>query len=299
MPLPFLPVKKTEADRQDRPTKPGREMSFIDHLEELRWHILRSLIVMTVFTVVAFTAKTFVFDTLIFGPKHPDFLTYRALCSLSWLLNLDDKFCIIPPQFTIANFSMLGEFMAHMQIAMILGFLVSFPYILWEFWRFIRPGLYEKEIRTTQGLVGYCSLLFAVGVSFGYFVMVPFSINFLVPYSISAEVADYIQLSDYISFLAMTVLTAGIMFELPMVIYFLARLGIISAAFLRNYRRHAIIIILLVAGVITPPDVLSQIMIAMPVLVLYEIGIAIAARIEKKRLAEEHARYGPDRSTDS
>jgi len=267
-------------------------MSFIEHLEELRWHIMRAVLVILAFTILVFVAKRFVFDTVIFGPKNADFLSYRALCWLSYKVGLGESMCIVPPDFAIANFSMMGEFMAHMQISLIIGFVISFPYILWEFWRFIRPGLFEKEIRTTQGLVGYCSMLFLMGISFGYFVIVPFSINFLVPYSISDQVADYIQLSDYISFMAMTVLAAGIMFELPMIIYFLAKLGIVSAAFLRSYRRHAIIIILVVSAVITPPDALSQILIFLPVQFLYEIGIVIASRIEKKRLKEDLERYG-------
>ncbi|MBI1192538.1 MAG: twin-arginine translocase subunit TatC [Bacteroidetes bacterium] len=267
-------------------------MSFIEHLEELRWHIMRAVLVILGFTILVFVAKSFVFDTVIFGPKNTEFLSYRALCWLSYQIGLGESMCIVPPDFAIANFSMMGEFMAHMQISLIIGFVISFPYILWEFWRFIRPGLYEKEIRTTQGLVGYCSMLFLLGISFGYFIIVPFSINFLVPYSISDQVADYIQLSDYISFMAMTVLAAGIMFELPMIIYFLAKLGIVSAAFLRSYRRHAIIIILVVSAVITPPDALSQILIFLPVQFLYEIGIVIASRIEKKRLKEDLERYG-------
>jgi len=290
MALPFLPFNRPGSGAN--PEGQGKEMSFIEHLEELRWHIMRGVLVILALTILVFVGKTFVFDTVIFGPKNAEFLSYRALCWLSWKLGLGDSMCIVPADFAIANFSMMGEFMAHMQISLIIGFIMSFPYILWEFWRFIRPGLYEKEIRTTQGLVGYCSLLFVLGISFGYFIIVPFSINFLVPYSISDQVADYIQLSDYISFLSMTVLAAGIMFELPMIIYFLAKLGIVSAAFLRNYRRHAIIIILVISAVITPPDALSQVLIALPVQFLYEIGIVIAARIEKKRQKADLERYG-------
>ena len=267
-------------------------MSFIDHLEELRWHILRSVAAVCVFTGLAFGFKKIVFDSIIFGPKNPDFLSYRVLCSAASQLGLSDRMCIVPPDFVIANFSMMGEFTAHIQMSFIVGFLLGFPYLLWEFWRFVSPGLHDKEIQTTRGIVAYCSLLFALGVSFGYFIIVPFSINFLIPYSISDQVTDYIQLSDYIGFLSMTVLAAGIMFELPIVVYFLSKLGIVSASFLRSYRRHAVVIILVLAAVITTPDALSQILIAMPVLLLYEIGIWIATRIERKRAAEDKARYG-------
>lgn len=261
-------------------------MSFLEHLEELRWHILRSFAAIVVGSIAAFSAKTWLFDYLIFAPKHPDFLSYRMLCRAGTALGLGDRVCITPPEFTIANFSMMGEFTAHIQTALIAGFLIAFPYVLWEFWRFVRPGLHEKEIRTTHGVVAYCSLLFATGVSFGYFIIVPFSINFLVPYSISAQVTDYIQLSDYIGFLTMTVVASGILFELPILVYFLASLGIISSAFMKAYRRHAVIVILILSAVITPPDALSQILIALPVMLLYELGVGIARRIERRRETE-------------
>ena len=264
----------------------AKEMSFIEHLEELRWHIMRSGGVVMVFMIAAFSSKRLVFDYLIFAPKHPDFLSYRAMCWLADKINLGDRFCLIPPPFTIANLRMLGEFLAHIQVSLILGFILAFPYVLYEFWRFIRPGLYQKEIRTTRGVVAWCSLLFALGISFGYFIIVPFSINFLVPYSISEQVTDYIQLDDYISFITMIVLAAGIMFELPIVIYFLAKLGLIGPVFLKAHRRHAAVLILFASAVITPPDVTSQILIGLPVMLLYEIGIVIARRVEKKREAE-------------
>ncbi len=292
-PIPFRQSGIPELRDSDPKGKSAeREMSFVEHLEELRWHLVRSMLAIGVFAVAAFAAKRLVFDYLIFAPKHPDFLSYRALCSASLQMNLGERLCIVPPEFTIANFSMMGEFMAHIQVSLILGLCCAFPFVLYEFWKFIRPGLYDKEISTTRGLVGWCSLLFAMGISFGYFIIVPFSINFLVPYSISDQVSDYIQLSDYIGFITMIVLAAGIMFELPVIIYFLASLGVISASFLRTYRRHAILIILALSAIITPPDALSQMLIAIPVMFLYEVGIWITVRIENRAAKAEDALQG-------
>jgi sec-independent protein translocase protein TatC len=264
----------------------AKEMSFIEHLEELRWHIVRAGIAVLAVMVAAFLSKRLVFDYLIFAPKHPDFLSYRALCWAATELRLGDRFCLTPPEFAIANLRMLGEFLAHLRVSFFLGLVLAFPYVLWEFWKFVRPGLYAREVHTTRGIVGWCSLLFALGVGFGYFIIVPFSINFLVPYSISDAVADYIQLDDYISFITMIVLAAGVLFELPVVIYFLARLGIVGPEFLKAHRRHAAILILFVSAVITPPDVTSQILIGLPVMLLYEVGIGIARRVERRRERE-------------
>lgn len=264
----------------------NKEMSFVDHLEELRWHLIRGGAAVLVFATAAFLSKRLVFDYLIFAPKHPDFLSYQVLCSISNQFKLGSALCLTPPEFTIQNLQMMGEFMAHIRVSIVLGIVAAFPYILWESWRFISPGLYEKEVRTTRGIVAACSFLFLLGISFGYFIIIPFSINFLVPYSISDAVVDYIQLGDYISFITMIVLAAGIMFELPIIMYFLARLGVVTAAFLRSHRRHALVVILFISAVITPPDIMSQVLIGLPVMLLYEIGIRITDRVEKRLAAE-------------
>jgi sec-independent protein translocase protein TatC len=285
LPVPGQPRLPSQAPPEPEP----REMTFIEHLEELRWHLVRVVVVTGLLSIAAFVAKRFVFDVLIFGPKSQDFLSYRALCALSHQFGLGEKLCIVPPEFTIANFRMMGEFMAHLQVSLVAGLILGFPYLLWEFWRFVRPGLHEGEIHSTRGLVAWCTLLFVLGISFGYFIIVPFSINFLIPYSISDQVGDYIQLGDYISFVSTITLAAGILFELPVVMYFLAKVGLVSADFLRRYRRHALVVILVLSAIITPPDAFSQMLIALPVMLLYEVGIGIAARLER---AEKRANPG-------
>jgi sec-independent protein translocase protein TatC len=267
----------------------GKEMSFIEHLDEFRSHLIRSVIALLVCTIVVFLNKKILFDHIIFGPKDADFLSYQFMCWLSAQFQLGEALCLVPPEFTIANFRMLGEFLAHLQVSFVAGLVLAFPFIMWELWKFIAPGLYETEIKATRGVVAACSTLFLIGVGFGYFIIIPFSISFLVPYSISADVSDYIQLGDYIGFVTMICLAAGIMFELPLVIFFLAKLGIVGPAFLRSHRKHAIIVILLASAIITPPDVTSQILIGMPVMLLYEVGIRIAARIEKRQKEQEEA----------
>ncbi len=246
-------------------------MSFFEHLEELRWHILRVVLAIFVFTVVVFLAKDIVFEKIIFGPKHDDFITYRVLCNLSEALNLGESLCLVPGEFEIINLEVIGEFFAHLKVSFLLGLILAFPYLLWEVWRFVKPGLFDKEIKTTRGIVFYCSILFLIGIAFGYFIITPFSLAFLVNYSIGASVADKIQLANYINYVGLLALATGLIFELPIVIYFLAKLGLITPEFMRKYRKHAMVLILALSAIITPPDVTSQILISFPVYFLYEV----------------------------
>ena len=258
------------------------DMSFIDHLEELRWHLMRSIVAITLITIVAFLLKSWVFDTLIFGPCQDDFFTYDAFCQLAHKLNLGDSLCFKPANFTLINTDMSGQFTMHLQVAMVLGFIAAFPYIFWEMWRFIEPGLNESERKYTKGIVIASSLLFFMGVLFGYYIITPFSINFLAGYYVSDHVANTISLTSYVGTLTSIILASGIMFELPMLVFFLAKMGLIYADWMRQYRRHALVVILFIAAVITPPDVWSQVLVTIPVYLLYEAGIWVAAVVEKR-----------------
>lgn len=259
-----------------------KEMSFIDHLEELRWHIIRSLLAVLVITVVAFLLKGFVFDTLIFAPTKAHFLTYRAFCWLSRAIPFAGALCMQPANFVLINTEMSGQFMMHLQVAIVLGFVCSFPYIFWEMWRFIEPGLMEEERKYTKGVVLVASLLFFAGVLFGYYLVTPFSINFLAGYYVSPSVANTIAITSYVETLTSIVLAAGLMFELPLVVFFVAKMGLVRAEDMRQYRRHAVVVILFVAAIITPPDVMSQILVTLPVLALYEASIGVAAIVAPK-----------------
>ncbi len=266
-------------------------MSFLEHLEALRWHLVRSVAAIFIFTILAFVSKSIVFGEIILGPSRVDFATYRWLCQLSDMLNIA-PLCIDELPFIIQSRQMTGQFSMHMTSSFVVGFIVSFPYVFWEMWRFISPGLYDQEKNAARGAVFFVSLLFFMGAAFGYFVLAPLSINFLANYQLDPTILNEFDITSYVSTLTMLVLASAIMFQLPVVVYFLAMSGLVSSALLKTYRRHAIVVILVLAAIITPPDVISQILIALPILVLYEAGIQIALRLEKKRdkrLAEEEA----------
>ena len=261
-------------------------MSFLDHLEQLRWHLLRSAAAILIFTVAAFLAKSIVFGVVILGPSKVDFITYRVLCQISDYLNVP-PLCIDTLPFTIQSRQMTGQFSMHLTSSMVVGLIVSFPYLFWEVWKFISPGLYSKERQAARGAVFFVSLLFFLGTAFGYFILAPLSINFLANYQLDPSILNEFDITSYIGTLTMLVLASAIMFQLPVVIYFLSMSGLVTAAMLKSYRRHSIVVILIVSALITPPDVISQVLIAMPILVLYEVGIQVAKRLEKKRAKKE------------
>jgi sec-independent protein translocase protein TatC len=239
-----------------------------------------------VFALLAFVNKSILFDSIILGAKNPDFLTYRALCFLSEKVDID--FCIREVPFTLINIDMSGQFTTHIYVSFIAGFVMAFPYFLWEIWRFIKPALSAREISHSRGVVFFSSMLFLTGVSFGYFIISPLSVNFLGSYQISEQVANQISLSSFISTVTMLTLATGVVFELPIVIYFLSKLGLVTPVFLKLYRRHAMVVILIVAALITPsPDITSQIMVAIPLFLLYEIGIWVSAVVLKNKLKAE------------
>lgn len=261
-------------------------MSFLDHLEQLRWHLLRSVAAVLIFTVAAFLAKSIVFGKVILGPSRVDFVTYRLLCQIADALSTP-VLCIDTLPFTIQSRQMTGQFSMHLTSSMVVGLIAAFPYLFYEVWKFISPGLYSKERQAARGAVFFVSLLFFMGASFGYFILAPLSINFLSNYQLDPSILNEFDITSYVTTLSMLVLASAIMFQLPVVIYFLSMSGLVSAAMLKAYRRHAIVSILILAAVITPPDVISQVLIAMPILVLYEAGIQIAKRLERKREKQE------------
>ncbi len=257
------------------------EMSFLDHLEELRWHIIRSLIAVIITSIIVFLAKSFVFDTLILGPKQNDFFSYRIVCDLSNAMGFGNTLCFEPVKFDVISIDMGELFLTHIQVSIVLGIIMAFPYILWELWRFIKPGLHTHEQNSIQGVVWVCSLLFFTGVLFGYYVVSPFAINFLAGYQIGDVVAQ-VRLSSMVNYMVMFTAPAGLVFELPIIVYFLSSMGLLTPEFMRTYRRHAIIVILTVAAIITPPDVMTQFLIGIPLYILYELSIGVASRQAKK-----------------
>lgn len=265
------------------------EMSFLDHLEELRWLLVRSTIAIVICGCVAFAFSSFIFDEIIFAPKRGDFITYRIFCDLANKYDLDKSFCIKELPFEIQSRSMDGQFSTDIWTSITAGFILAFPFILWEFWKFISPALYDKEKKYAVVFIITTSLLFFIGVLFGHYLITPLSLNFLGNYRISAMVKNDIDLDSYLSLVKTTAISCGLVFELPIIMYFLAKIGLVSATFLRKYRRYAYVIILIIAAIVTPPDVVSQMIVTIPLAILFETSIFIAARIEKKKAKLEKA----------
>lgn len=259
-----------------------KEMSFLDHLEELRWHLIRSAVVVFVLAILAFFFKDFIFNDILFAPKKGDFITYRFFCYLSKYIGAVSEFCGKDLPFIIQNRTMAGQFSAHIWTSIWAGIIVGFPFIVYEFWKFISPGLYENERKLALRFIFTASMLFFLGVVFGYYIITPLSIRFLGGYAVSPDVVNQIDLSSYISIIRSTVLSCGVVFELPICIYFLARLGLISVEFMRSYRKHALIVVLILAAIITPPDVMSQIIVSIPIMILYEISIYVVKFVTKQ-----------------
>jgi sec-independent protein translocase protein TatC len=266
-----------------------KEMTFLDHLEALRWHLVRSIFAIVVISIAAFIFKDIIFDTIILAPKTPGFFTNRVLCEFGQAVNVQ-TLCINSRPFDIININMAGQFSTHIMISLIVGLILAFPYLIFELWRFISPALYPKEKSHARGAVFFISLLFMLGVLFGYYVIIPLSVHFLGNYSVSAQVTNQINLNSYISTVSSITLATGVIFELPVLIYFLTKIGLVTPAFLKKYRRHALVIVLALSAIITPPDIFSQILVAFPLMFLYEIGIIISRRIlskEKLKIEKE------------
>lgn len=264
-----------------------KEMTFLDHLEELRWHIIRSLLAVVVFTTVAFIYGPWIFENIVLAVAKPDFIFYDWMCALGKLVGSEETLCVEEISFTIQSRQMTGQFTMHIASSLFIGVAVAFPYIVWEIWRFVKPGLVSKERRFSRGAVFSISFLFFSGVSFGYFVMSPLAVYFLSSYSLSDMIVNEFDITSYVSTIITLVFGSGLLFQLPVVVYFLTKIGIITPAFMRKYRRHAIVIILIVAAIVTPPDPFSQTLIAIPLYLLYEFSIFISALVLKRQAKRE------------
>ena len=263
-----------------------KEMTFLDHLEELRWHLIRATLSVIILGSIAFLLKGFIFDYILFGPKKTDFVTYQWFCQISQTLGQGNSFCITEMPFRIQSRTMAGQFSAHLWTSILAGFIVGFPYVLYEFWRFISPGLHVNERKNARGFIFVASLLFFLGVLFGYYIVTPLSINFLGNYTVSQEVFNDFDLSSYIGMLRASVLASGLIFELPILIYFFTKIGLLTPAFLRKNRKFALVIVLSLSAIITPPYIASQIIVTIPILILYEVSIWISKWVYKRQQRE-------------
>jgi len=263
------------------------EMSFMDHLEDLRWLLVRCTIAIIVMASVTFIFSDYIFDEILFGPIKPDFVTYVFFCDLSHALGFADSICVTEMDFIIQNTAMEGQVNILIWICVVAGFILAFPYILWELWKFISPALYEKERKNAQLFIFIASILFFLGVLFGYFVVVPMSVNFFATFRVSELVKNEFNIDSYIGMIKTSVLAGGLYFELPIVIYFLSKLGLVTPDFLRKYRKWGIVIILIIAAIVTPPDVVSQVLVAVPMMLIYEVSIYLSAYVVKQKKIDE------------
>ncbi|QBQ40097.1 twin-arginine translocase subunit TatC [Sphingobacterium psychroaquaticum] len=267
------------------------EMSFFDHLEVLRWHIIRSVIAIAVFAILSFTFYDFVFNQIIMGPKNLDFWTYRMMCKVGDLLSLEG-FCVERIPFNIINTELAGQFMLQINSCLLMALALGFPYLLFEVWLFVKPALTDIERRSARGFVLYASILFILGALFGYYIVVPLSVNFLANVSLSSEITNQITIDSYLSTIATLTLGCGVVFLLPILVFILSKIGLMTPEFMRASRRYAAVIILIIAAIITPTaDVITLLTVSAPMFLLYELSIMVSANVKKKREQAEREFY--------
>jgi len=260
------------------------EMSFLDHIEDLRWHLIRITLSILICATVAFIFSGFVFEHIIFAPKRMDFPTYKWLCQASQFIGINDTtFCATEFPFKVQSRTMAGQFSADIWTSIFAGFILAFPYVIYQFWSFISPGLRDSERKYSKGFIFMTSFLFILGVLFGYYIVTPLSINFLGNYSVSSEISNEFDISSYISIIRSSSLASGLVFELPIIIYFLTKIGLVTPQIMKKYRKFALVIVLVLSAIITPPDLASQIIVAIPILVLYQVSIYISKIVLKRQ----------------
>ena len=263
------------------------EMSFVDHLEVLRGHLFRSVLAIAVGAIVFIVYDDFIVKKVLMGPTHADFPTYKWLCNFGHAVGLGDKMCMKEIGLKMQSTSVSGQFSMYFTLIFVGGIIVAFPYIFWEFWRFVKPALTKKELSKTRGVIFWVSLLFFSGILFGYFIIAPYTVNFFATFQLDENIENIWTITSYIDTLVPLILGSGLAFQLPLVMFFLAKVGLMSPDFLRRNRKYAIIIILILAGIITPPDVISQVICTIPLMLLYEISIWLTAKVQKEQALEE------------
>lgn len=259
-----------------------KEMSFLEHLEELRWHIIRSILAIFSVAILVFAFIKTVFNEVLLAHLKPDFATYQFFCKAFSAIGIESSFCNIQFKQTLQALNPTQQLMTAIWSSLILGFIVAFPYVIWEIWRFISPGLLEKERRRSRGFIFYTSLLFFLGILFSYYVIIPMSVYFFYNFSIGDAVVNNFKLDAYIGLITNTLLGVAVFFELPILIYFLTKIGLVTPEFLIKYRKHALVIVLILAAIITPPDIASQVIVSIPIMFLYQISIHISRFVIKK-----------------
>ena len=266
------------------------EMSFLDHIEDLRWHLIRITVSILICATVAFIFSGFIFEEIIFAPKRMDFPTYKWLCNVSEFIGINDTtFCATEFPFKVQSRTMGGQFSADIWTSIFAGFIFAFPYVIYQLWSFISPGLRKSERKYSRGFIFVTSILFFLGVLFGYYIVTPLSINFLGNYSVNSQISNEFDISSYISLIRSSSLASGLVFQLPIIIYFLTKVGLVTPQILKKYRKFALVIVLVLSAIITPPDLASQVIVAIPILVLYQVSIYISKIVIKNQNKKQKA----------
>jgi len=267
--------------------KTVNEMSFLDHLEDLRWHLIRATAAVIIVASLAYTFSKHLFEKIIFAPKQMSFPTYDYLCQAGNFIGIESTFCAEEMPLILQNRTMAGQFSADIWTSILAGFIIAFPYVIYQFWKFISPGMHPNERKHSKGFIIISSLLFFLGVLFGYYIVTPLSINFLANYSISTLVDNQIDIGSFIGLVRSAALASGLVFELPIIIYFLTKIGLVTPEFLKKYRKYALVIVLILSAIITPPDIASQIIVAIPIIILYQVSIFISKMVIKNQKKKE------------
>lgn len=275
-----------DTEPEEEQPEEEKEMSFLQHLEELRWHIVRSVIAILALSILLFMFPEILFEKIVFAPTRTDFWTFQALCQLGTKLDIQ-VLCFADFPFELQSRKMMGQFMMHMTASFVGGFIIAFPYVFFEMWRFIAPGLYSKERNVSRGAVFFVSLLFIMGVSFGYWIVTPVAINFFANYSVYGAVQNQFDITNYVSTVMILVLGSGLLFQLPIVTFFLSKVGLVTPALMRKYRKHSIVVIFILAAMITPPDPFTMIFVGVPLIGLYQISIVISGSVIRRAAKRE------------
>jgi sec-independent protein translocase protein TatC len=279
-------------DRLNRRKKDkAAEMSFVDHLEELRWVLLRCVIGALVGAIIVGIKYKWFYNTIVLAPSRPDFITYRVMCKAGHDVGLGSSLCIEPFKLSLQSTELFGQFNITWTFTFVAGFILAFPFIFWQFWRFIKPALTEKERKGVGGVIFWVSLLFFFGIAFGFFFLSPYAIHFFATFSLSDQILIQPTVNNYVDMLMTFTLGCGLAFQLPLVLFFLAKIGVVNAKFLKKYFRHAIVVIIIIAALITPPDGLTQIIVATPLILLYWVSIWLVGRINKRQQKEEEKEW--------
>ena len=265
-----------------------KEMSFLGHLEELRWHLVRSASVVLIFGIFLFIFQKEVYENFLLAHRKSDFITYQLFCDFFNLFGLDSSFCRVSFKDNLISLKPTQQLRNSIWSSFILGIILSFPYLLWELWKFISPGLTLKEVRNSKGFIFAASLLFFLGIAFSFYIIAPISIHFLYNYQITDLIQNNFTMDSHIGLVTNMLLGVSILFELPVLVFFLTKIGLITPAFLKKYRKHALVVVLIVAAIITPPDVASQIIVAIPIVILYEVSIKVSKIVIKKQQKNAH-----------